>query len=298
MTPAKRRPAKPASKEPTRATTKDSTQEAPTEDAGEDSAPPTETEQGDPVDRAPTQRPGDLAGCTATRLAGLMLPSRRLPLVGRPVVDVAVGVLAPDGRVLLTERTAGKGWPASGELPGGQVDPGESPAQAAGASCSRRGRRPRLELAPWRFYEHDFPGKRVRLHWFHVRRWSGEANGGKASGWHGWTPPARRSGLCCRATDSRRDVGAPRPGGSRPGEPRAGRSDELLAGIPSLVADGLRLLIVRAPELAPARASSSPAGCARRGGGPGCVSSCPGRRSGHARAVRAGCTAAAPRWPA
>ena len=60
MTPAKRDPAKPASK---RAATKDSSpllgpdgepidQEAPTEDASGDSAPPTETEQADPEDRA------------------------------------------------------------------------------------------------------------------------------------------------------------------------------------------------------------------------------------------------------
>lgn len=79
MTPAKRRPATPASQGPTRAATKDSTQEAPTEDAsggslGErieekvaellartevvDSAPPTETGRVDPEDRATTQSPG------------------------------------------------------------------------------------------------------------------------------------------------------------------------------------------------------------------------------------------------
>jgi hypothetical protein len=48
MTPAKRRPAK-------RAATKDSTQEAPTGDAGKDSAPPTETGQVDREDRAATK---------------------------------------------------------------------------------------------------------------------------------------------------------------------------------------------------------------------------------------------------
>ena len=53
MTPAKRRPAKPASNGPT----KDSAQEAPTPDAGEDSAPPEETGQVDPEDRAETQSP-------------------------------------------------------------------------------------------------------------------------------------------------------------------------------------------------------------------------------------------------
>ncbi len=82
MTPAKRRPATPASQGPTRtapdvptappdapvpnelvtapvpsAETKDGTQEAATGDTGGDSAPPTETGQVDPEDRATTQRP-------------------------------------------------------------------------------------------------------------------------------------------------------------------------------------------------------------------------------------------------
>jgi len=77
--PAKRRPATPASQGPTRtapdvpivanpppvppAKTKDSTQKAPTADAGRDSAPPTQTGQVDAGDRAKTQsprRPGGL----------------------------------------------------------------------------------------------------------------------------------------------------------------------------------------------------------------------------------------------
>jgi hypothetical protein len=69
MTAAKRRPATPANQGPTRAATKDSSQEAPTGDADGDSAPPTgdadgdsapptETGQVDPEDRATTQSPG------------------------------------------------------------------------------------------------------------------------------------------------------------------------------------------------------------------------------------------------
>ena len=68
MTPAKRRPAKPASEGPQEAATKDSTpllgpdgepidQEAPAGDASGDSARPAETEQTDPEERAPTQSP-------------------------------------------------------------------------------------------------------------------------------------------------------------------------------------------------------------------------------------------------
>ncbi|HWC12723.1 MAG TPA: NUDIX domain-containing protein, partial [Acidimicrobiales bacterium] len=91
-------------------------------------------------------------------MAGLMLPGRRLPLVGRPLGDVAVGVLrAPDGSVLLAERKAGKDAAGFWELPGGQVDPGESAAQAAERELLEEVGVRALELAPWRVYEHDFP---------------------------------------------------------------------------------------------------------------------------------------------
>ena len=184
-----------------------------------------------------------------------MLPSRRLPLLGRPVVDVAVGVLrAPDGRVLLTERKPGKDAAGFWELPGGQVDPGESPAEAAQRELLEEVGVRAHELAPWRVYEHDFPAKRVRLHWFHVRRWSGEPNGREGQR-VAWVDPARPtvgpllpSNELAFATLALPDLVAVARVNRGPGGP-----DALLARIPSLVADGLGLLILRAPEHAPAQ---------------------------------------------
>ena len=182
-----------------------------------------------------------------------MLPSRRLPLVGRPVVDVAVGVVrAADGRVLLAERKAGKDAAGFWELPGGQVDPGETAAEAAGRELLEEVGLRALELAPWRVYEHDFPAKRVRLHWFHVRRWSGEAKGREGQR-VAWVDPARPavgpllpSNELAFATLALPELVGVARVNRAPGAP-----EELLARIPSLVADGLRLLIVRALELAP-----------------------------------------------
>jgi 8-oxo-dGTP diphosphatase len=182
-----------------------------------------------------------------------MLPSRRLPLVGRPVVDVAVGVLrAPDGRVLLAERKAGKDAAGFWELPGGQVDPGESAAQAAARELLEEVGVRALELAPWRVYEHDFPAKRLRLHWFHVPRWSGEPKGREGQRL-AWVDPASPtvgpllpSNEIAFATLALPELVGVARVNRAPGAP-----DELLARIPSLVADGLRLLIVRALELAP-----------------------------------------------
>jgi 8-oxo-dGTP diphosphatase len=182
-----------------------------------------------------------------------MLPTRRLPLVGRPVVDVAVGVLrASDGRVLLTERKPGKDAAGFWELPGGQIEPGESPAQAAARELLEEVGVRADELVPWRVYEHDFPAKRVRLHWFNVRRWSGDPKGREGQR-VAWVDPADPtvgpllpSNELAFATLALPELVGVARVNHAPGAP-----EELLTRIPSLVADGLRLLIVRALELAP-----------------------------------------------
>jgi 8-oxo-dGTP diphosphatase len=170
-------------------------------------------------------------------------------------VDVAVGVLrSPDGRVLLAERKAGKDAAGFWELPGGQIDPGETAADAAARELLEEVGVRALELAPWRVYEHDFPSKRLRLHWFHVPRWSGEPSGREGQR-VAWVDPARPtvgpllpSNEIVFATLALPELVAVARVNGAPGAP-----GELLARIPSLVADGLRLLIVRAPELAPAQ---------------------------------------------
>ncbi|MDP8960708.1 MAG: Nudix family hydrolase [Actinomycetota bacterium] len=169
------------------------------------------------------------------------------------MVDVAVGVLrAPDGRVLLAERRAGRDAAGFWEIPGGQVEPDESPARAAARELLEEVGIHALELAPWRVYEHDFPAKRVRLHWFHVRQWSGDPKGREGQR-VAWVDPARPtvgpllpSNELAFATLALPELVAVARVNRTPGGP-----DELLATIPSLVADGVRLLIVRALELAP-----------------------------------------------
>ncbi|HEX2047313.1 MAG TPA: Nudix family hydrolase [Acidimicrobiales bacterium] len=166
---------------------------------------------------------------------------------------MAVGVLrAADGRVLLAQRKAGKDAAGYWELPGGQVDPGETAAQAAARELLEEVGVRAHELAPWRVYEHDFPAKRLRLHWFHVPRWSGEPKGREGQQL-AWVDPARPtvgpllpSNEIVFATLALPELVAVARVGRGPGAP-----DELLARIPSLAADGVRLLIVRALDLAP-----------------------------------------------
>jgi 8-oxo-dGTP diphosphatase len=104
-------------------------------------------------------------------------------LIGRramamTAIDVAVNVVRdPDGKVLLAERTARQMGAGFWELPGGKIDPGETPQQAAARELVEEIGITAESLTPLMTYEHAFPTKRVRLHIFRVGRWSGAPRG-------------------------------------------------------------------------------------------------------------------------
>jgi 8-oxo-dGTP diphosphatase len=95
-----------------------------------------------------------------------------------PVVNVAVSIVrAPDGSVLLAERTPRQVAAGYWELPGGKIDPGETPMQAAARELHEEiGIRPHA-LRSWISYEHAFKTKRVRLHFFQVNGYEGTPHG-------------------------------------------------------------------------------------------------------------------------
>ena len=93
-------------------------------------------------------------------------------------IDVAVNILSgPDGRVLMAERTKTQISPGFWELPGGKVDPGETPESAALRELAEevgvRASRAHLVMC----YEHAFATRRVRLHVFRVTSWEGTPHG-------------------------------------------------------------------------------------------------------------------------
>jgi 8-oxo-dGTP diphosphatase len=95
-----------------------------------------------------------------------------------PVVDVAVCVVqTPDGRVLLAERTRRQVAAGFWEMPGGKIEPGEAPAQAAARELLEETGLTALGVMPWLSYEHQFPSKRLRLHFFRTRGWQGSPHG-------------------------------------------------------------------------------------------------------------------------
>lgn len=169
------------------------------------------------------------------------------------VIDVAVSVVhRPDGRVLLAERAAGKLSAGYWEFPGGKVEPGESTEESAVREVLEEVGVNAVELTPWQVYEHEFSTKRVRLHWFHVHRWSGEPHGreGQKIAWVDPQAPTVAPLLPSNARALAALALPPLAAITRSGV--AGGPCAVLASLPSLLASGVQLLIVREPHMAPA----------------------------------------------
>jgi len=81
--------------------------------------------------------------------------------------EIAIAVVAHNGRYLVGVRDATSSLAGYDEFPGGKVNPGESPAQAAERECLEEASiavRARDLIVP--VIEHQYPHGDVRLHFF------------------------------------------------------------------------------------------------------------------------------------
>jgi 8-oxo-dGTP diphosphatase len=167
-----------------------------------------------------------------------------------PVVDVAVSVVrAADGSVLLAERTPRQIAAGFWEFPGGKIDPGETALRAAARELAEEVGIEARRLRPRIVYGHTFRTKRVRLHFFDVLEWSGTPSGreGQRLAWvdpgdPGVAPilPSNERLLAalglpplCFASGEDADPGA------------------FVQALPRALTAGVRLILARAPRLAP-----------------------------------------------
>lgn len=92
----------------------------------------------------------------------------------KPPVDVVCGVIwSSEGRYLLAQRPKGRIWDGYWEFPGGKIEPGESAAVAVARELHEELGIRVTRADPWLLKVFDYPHARVRLHFFHVREWSG-----------------------------------------------------------------------------------------------------------------------------
>ena len=96
-------------------------------------------------------------------------PALRLLLV------VAAALIDVDGRILVSERPAGKQLAGLWEFPGGKVEPGERPEETLIRELSEE-LGIRVEepcLAPLTFASHPYPDFHLLMPLYVCRRWSG-----------------------------------------------------------------------------------------------------------------------------
>lgn len=170
----------------------------------------------------------------------------------RPLIEAGVAIVRDrDGRVLLAERQAFQLSPGYWELPGGKIEDGETPAQAAARELAEEVGLEARALVPFAVHEHLFATRRIRLHLFLVTAWRGTAQGreGQRIAWvdprFPEVGPILPSNLRAMAV-----LGLPPVILSTCAGPRA--MDAALALAPALAAAGRAAVLVDEPELAPA----------------------------------------------
>jgi 8-oxo-dGTP diphosphatase len=165
-------------------------------------------------------------------------------------IDVAVSVVRDAaGRVLLAERTARQISAGFWELPGGKIDPGETPQIAAARELAEEIGLRAESLHPLMTYDHVFPTKRVRLHIFHVSRWSGSPHGREGQR-VAWVDPASPAVSPVLPSNLRvlAALGLPPVMGVFD---LAGDAGSMLGQVQTALSGGARLLLLRAAHWAP-----------------------------------------------
>jgi 8-oxo-dGTP diphosphatase len=169
-----------------------------------------------------------------------------------PSTDVAINILrSSDGRVLMAERTGRQVAAGFWELPGGKVDPGETPQAAALRELEEEIGVQALAVRPWIRYEHLYRTRRLRLFFFRIERWSGTPTGREGQR-IAWVDPAAPEVAPILPSVDRVLLGLGLPAlyavaqVERPGDARS-----CLERLATALRSGLRLIQVRAPRMAP-----------------------------------------------
>lgn len=90
------------------------------------------------------------------------------------MLDVVAGIIWQEGNYLAVERPKGAKMAGWWEFPGGKVEPGESREDALVRELQEELGITPLDFEFWRELVHEYEEFSVRLHFFHVRTFSGQ----------------------------------------------------------------------------------------------------------------------------
>lgn len=90
-------------------------------------------------------------------------------------LDVAVGIIIDQQSVLITKRHANARQGDLWEFPGGKIETGETPYQALCRELQEEVGIVVEQAAPLLIMDHDYDDGGVRLHFWQVQRFSGQA---------------------------------------------------------------------------------------------------------------------------
>jgi 8-oxo-dGTP diphosphatase len=94
------------------------------------------------------------------------------------IIDVVAGLLRDSGgRVLIAERLGGGHFQGLWEFPGGKIGADETPEIALERELFEEIGVRATRLAPYMRLTHTYPDRTVRLRFYSVIEWSGEAKG-------------------------------------------------------------------------------------------------------------------------
>ena len=171
----------------------------------------------------------------------------------RPLVHVAVAVVQrADGCVLLAERPKHKVSGGYWEFPGGKFDAGEHAEQALARELREEVGVELDHAQPLMTYDHDYPDKTVRLHFFRVTAWHGTPHGceGQRVSWE--DPAAISVSPLLPANDKLLQVLNLPPLYAISQAGKYGGT-EFMVRLEVALANGLRLIQVREHAMAPAQ---------------------------------------------
>ncbi len=172
--------------------------------------------------------------------------------MGLPTIDVAASIVCnSDGHVLLAERTKRQISAGFWELPGGKIEIGETPSQAARRELEEEVGIRATELHPWISYDYRFPTRLLRLRFFRAISWTGhpEAREGQRIV---WTDPAKLSVAPLMPSNVKIIAGLALPENLYllDTDPYGGQN-ATLTHLDAALRDGARLILLRAPLMAP-----------------------------------------------